>query len=119
MLANVTTAILNQTENMQRCPKCNRIYTEGTFTFCLDDGALLSAPDNHEETETVIISKPPIPEPAPTALTSQIAQKSNKLFWIVGSAAILVFGTALILYLQTTESRTHFGKLLSRSAYIL
>ena len=29
---------------MKSCPTCHRTYAEDTFTFCLDDGALLSAP---------------------------------------------------------------------------
>ena len=28
---------------MKSCPSCNRTYGDDTFTFCLDDGALLSA----------------------------------------------------------------------------
>ena len=29
---------------MKRCPQCHRTYAEESFSFCLDDGALLSAP---------------------------------------------------------------------------
>jgi hypothetical protein len=29
---------------MKSCPTCNRMYADDAFTFCLDDGALLSAP---------------------------------------------------------------------------
>ena len=29
---------------MKSCPTCNRTYADDTFTFCLNDGALLSAP---------------------------------------------------------------------------
>ncbi|HEX3230906.1 MAG TPA: hypothetical protein VHQ95_18150 [Pyrinomonadaceae bacterium] len=29
---------------MKKCPKCNRTYADDGFTFCLEDGALLSAP---------------------------------------------------------------------------
>ena len=28
---------------MKRCPECNRTYVDDTFSFCLADGALLSA----------------------------------------------------------------------------
>ena len=28
---------------MKSCPTCNRTYADDSFTFCLDDGALLSA----------------------------------------------------------------------------
>src|SRR5262245_10618060 len=29
---------------MKRCPSCKRTYADDHFTFCLDDGSLLSAP---------------------------------------------------------------------------
>ena len=29
---------------MKKCPTCNRTYADDGFTFCLEDGALLSAP---------------------------------------------------------------------------
>ena len=29
---------------MKRCPQCHRTYSNESFSFCLDDGALLSAP---------------------------------------------------------------------------
>ncbi len=29
---------------MKKCPKCRRTYADDGFTFCLEDGALLSAP---------------------------------------------------------------------------
>lgn len=39
---------------MKNCPICNRTYSDDTFTFCLNDGALLSAPYD-----------PPAPKPSP------------------------------------------------------
>lgn len=35
---------------MKRCPQCNRTYSDESFSFCLDDGALLSAPTGAEAT---------------------------------------------------------------------
>jgi len=35
---------------MKSCPTCNRTYADDTFTFCLDDGALLSAPYDPQST---------------------------------------------------------------------
>lgn len=35
---------------MKSCPACNRTYADDTFTFCLDDGALLSAPYDPQAT---------------------------------------------------------------------
>jgi hypothetical protein len=39
---------------MKRCPKCNRTYADDAFTFCLEDGALLSAPYDPEKKEEPI-----------------------------------------------------------------
>jgi hypothetical protein len=35
---------------MKACPTCNRTYSDDTFTFCLNDGALLSAPYDPQAT---------------------------------------------------------------------
>ncbi|PYS51001.1 MAG: hypothetical protein DMF68_05525 [Acidobacteria bacterium] len=35
---------------MKSCPACNRTYSDDSFTFCLDDGALLSAPYDPQAT---------------------------------------------------------------------
>src|SRR5688500_17985270 len=44
---------------MKTCPKCGRSFSDISFSFCLEDGALLSAPVDGEynsEIETVIRS---------------------------------------------------------------
>jgi hypothetical protein len=38
---------------MKKCPKCNRTYADDGFTFCLEDGALLSAPYNIDKKEPI------------------------------------------------------------------
>lgn len=30
---------------MKNCPQCNRTYSDNSMSFCLDDGALLSTPN--------------------------------------------------------------------------
>lgn len=40
---------------MKRCPECNRTYADETFSFCLADGALLSAP--YDPNATLVIPK--------------------------------------------------------------
>lgn len=35
---------------MKSCPACNRAYSDDSFTFCLDDGSLLSAPYDPQAT---------------------------------------------------------------------
>jgi uncharacterized protein len=38
---------------MKKCPTCNRTYADETLTFCLADGSLLSAPYDHEATQSL------------------------------------------------------------------
>ena len=47
---------------MKKCPKCNRTYADDGFTFCLEDGALLSAPydtGKEEPLSTIQVGPPP------------------------------------------------------------
>lgn len=47
---------------MKKCPTCNRTYASDEFTFCLDDGALLSAPydpRSEQPVSTIRSSGPP------------------------------------------------------------
>jgi hypothetical protein len=48
---------------MKSCPTCNRTYSDDTFTFCLSDGALLSAPYDPQAT-LVIPTRATDPRPA-------------------------------------------------------
>lgn len=38
---------------MKKCPKCNRTFADDGFTFCLEDGALLSAPYDVNKTDPI------------------------------------------------------------------
>jgi hypothetical protein len=38
---------------MKKCPQCNRTYADESITFCLADGALLSAPYDSEVTKQI------------------------------------------------------------------
>jgi hypothetical protein len=35
---------------MKRCPACNRAYADDSLSFCLEDGSILSAPDEPNKT---------------------------------------------------------------------
>ena len=52
---------------MKRCPHCERTYADETITFCLVDGALLSAPYD-----------PEAPRPAPATAAAPIKQPEPK-----------------------------------------
>ena len=67
---------------MKRCPQCNRTYSEDSFSFCLADGALLSAPYNQEE--TLVLHNPPQNywESAPTVQDApRRATKTERLYF--------------------------------------
>jgi hypothetical protein len=58
---------------MKACPTCNRTYFDDTFTFCLSDGALLSAP--YDPQATLILPsrqthQPPVENIAPASTAS-------------------------------------------------
>jgi hypothetical protein len=44
---------------MKHCPSCKRTYTDETFTFCLEDGSLLSA---SYDPETTLVMEEPVPD---------------------------------------------------------
>ena len=62
---------------MKKCPKCNRTYADDGFTFCLEDGALLSAPYDPEEEKpisTIRSSGPPPTAVLPSSSSDSISQ---------------------------------------------
>lgn len=52
---------------MKRCPQCNRTYWSDEYTFCLDDGALLSAPYDQQ---TLVLPTPHNPDLPPTEVSA-------------------------------------------------
>jgi hypothetical protein len=63
---------------MKRCPTCNRTYASDEFTFCLDDGSLLSAPYDPQQSQppTVRRSEPPPTEVLPADLNPTVPSPS-------------------------------------------
>ena len=50
---------------MKKCPQCRRTYADESFSFCLEDGALLSA--SYDRDATLVIPAPINSEPTTTA----------------------------------------------------
>lgn len=68
---------------MKKCPACNRTFAD-EFSFCLEDGALLSAPfDSYKEQETIV--KPIKPELPPTQFFSPRVSEQTEIPTIVSS----------------------------------
>lgn len=70
---------------MKRCPTCKRTYADDGFTFCLDDGALLSAPydpQSEKPISTIRSSGPPptavLPDEPNPAGRSQGEEKATQ-----------------------------------------
>jgi len=66
---------------MKKCPKCNRTYADDGFTFCLEDGALLSAPYESEKKEepvsTIQSAGPPPTAVLPATTSSKQAETKS------------------------------------------
>jgi len=60
---------------MKSCSNCNRTYADDSFTFCLDDGALLSPPydpNREKPISTIVSSEPPPTVALPSSSTDQL-----------------------------------------------
>jgi hypothetical protein len=67
---------------MKKCPKCNRTYADDGFTFCLEDGALLSAPYDPEEEKpvsTIRSSGPPPTVALPSSGSDSISESGKEV----------------------------------------
>lgn len=117
---------------MKSCPTCNRTF-EDTLTYCLIDGAILSAPfDPHA---TLVIPEPRQTTPPPTqrlgsypkhdyptevlhpfVAFEQPVKKSNRLPWLIGGIVTLLIVAASIAYIvnrNSTDSNSSGAKVQS------
>jgi hypothetical protein len=62
---------------MKKCPQCSRTYSDDTLSFCLEDGALLSATYDPQETQTptVAISAGEVPTVVAREIPTIVAAK--------------------------------------------
>ncbi len=77
---------------MKQCPQCSRTYADESITFCLADGALLSAPYDSEATQRIPLARstnPPPTEVLPSQQPQPIPQKGNSKF-IYAVIAVMV-----------------------------
>ena len=114
---------------MKSCPICNRLYGDDTLTFCLEDGARLSAPYDPRSTlkgsagretdppRTEILPPHPaasgnegqaafLPSPALAPLAyphgaqqSQLTEKRRGRYWIILSGTLAVLVVGLMIVL--------------------
>ena len=87
---------------MKRCPECRRTYSDETLTYCLADGALLSAP--YDPNATLQIPPPRSTSLTPTEVSPPQLPRSGPasggkpflLYLCIALAALLVGGGAIV-----------------------
>jgi hypothetical protein len=90
---------------MKQCPTCNRTFAD-YVTFCIVDGAILSAPYDSEETQRIpsprITNPPPAEVLRPTPSHSQPIQRGVKplLVYILIALLFLVIGGGVVMLLR-------------------
>ena len=95
---------------MKRCPTCQRIYTDASLNFCLEDGTplLSDAAPSPPPVETYHQQTPLLKQVDPTAQPRQWSpvppmppqRKSNAVWWVLGGiivAGIVVVGAAVMI----------------------
>lgn len=111
---------------MKKCPQCSRTYADETLSFCLEDGALLSAAYDPQETnsptsvlnfaeaptvaarevETVVVDKPvPTVAGAPRLTEQQNDPKVRWYKYLPGVVLAFIISFVLSQYLFDAASR--------------
>jgi hypothetical protein len=104
---------------MKRCPACNRIYTDETLRFCLDDGVALfdEQATSRDPYETLLARSPCGTDPTPTERSPAVAinrlpqsapstrRKSFILVAAIAAAFAVVLGVITYLYLSRDVDR--------------
>ena len=116
---------------MKRCPQCNRTYADDTLSFCLEDGGVLSAPYDEEETVAfskeqppgqtdpnfrsdksvaTVIAKSPHTSPPQVMETSRTGGSLNPHLIYAVAGMIAVFGVAGIAFLFTRNANDNAAR---------
>jgi hypothetical protein len=87
---------------MKRCPQCHRTYADESITFCLADGALLSAPYDPEATQQIPFARFTNPTPTeilPSTYSQPIQPKGSPkiIYPVVALMALLIIALAGII----------------------
>jgi TolB-like protein/tetratricopeptide (TPR) repeat protein len=92
---------------MKKCPQCLRNYSDASFDYCLDDGAVLVHGPGTDEADTAILSDGPIIPPElkrPTAdevdTNSSISAKPRlaKIIAVIAGLALILAAVGIVVY---------------------
>lgn len=84
---------------MKICPNCSRTYSDETLSFCLEDGALLSASYNPQETNapTFLINAVDMPTVVNLPRPTQQTQKAG-VSWIIYLIGLIISTCGEIIF---------------------
>src|SRR4051812_13862733 len=103
---------------MKKCPECRRVYTDESFDYCLDDGAVLIYGPGADEPETAILSSgegeaptvhqpPAVKTAASEAVTKPAATvRPNRTIIVAAGIVILLTAAALVAYKYYPAAKT-------------
>ncbi len=98
--------VFDSSEEMKSCPTCHRIYADETLTYCLEDGATLSAPYESEQTQRLPPPRATTPAtevlPTGSAATQPVQRGRNPVpvYVAIGLAALLA-GGVLVAWMKS------------------
>ena len=95
---------------MKRCPTCGRTYADESLSYCLDDGSVLSAPYEPEQTQRIPAPRATnlVTEVLPAGQTHQTAKADRKpvlVYVLIGLVALLA-GGAFVAWLKRESPPT-------------
>lgn len=98
---------------MKRCPKCNQLYADDNLSFCLSDGASLSATYDTEQTlvlPTASFNTPPVVgSPSQSQPPSRQGVSPMFAYLAVGLLALIV-GGAIVLWIKSDSDASSVAK---------
>jgi hypothetical protein len=103
---------------MKQCPACNRTYADDSITFCLADGALLSAsydPDATQRIPARLTSPPPTDvltaQPAPTEVLphylsqAQPVRANNSSKYLLAALSLMLVGGGILTVVLLNQKK--------------
>lgn len=98
---------------MKQCPQCNRTYVDDSITFCLADGALLSASYSPEETQRIPFPLTTIPSERQVISSDTVDVKGKRAsgnpslrYVVIALLALLIGGGTVALFKSGTKDAT-------------
>ncbi|HYG82291.1 MAG TPA: SPOR domain-containing protein [Pyrinomonadaceae bacterium] len=93
---------------MKRCPTCGRTYADESLSYCLDDGSVLSAPYEPEQTQRIPAPRATnlVTEALPAGQAPRTSREGRKplLIYAIVSLLALLAGGAVVAWVMRNSS---------------